>query len=108
MICGLMLPTAGRISVNNIDVEKEPEEAQQYIGYLADFFSVYDDLKAWEYVEHFAMAYKLEPAKIRERVPEVIGVLGLESKYDAMVGTLSRGIAVGVDRRVYRAAAPDD
>ena len=32
MICGLMLPTAGRITVNNIDVEQEPEEAQQYIG----------------------------------------------------------------------------
>src|SRR5258708_4964954 len=38
MICGLMLPTAGRITVNKIDVELEPEGAQQYPGYLADFF----------------------------------------------------------------------
>jgi len=44
MICGLMLPTAGRITVNNIDVEQQAEEVQQYIGYLADFFSVYDEL----------------------------------------------------------------
>lgn len=107
MICGLMLPTAGRISVNNIDVEKKPEEAQRYIGYLADFFSVYHDLKAWEYVEHFAMAYKLEPAKIRERAREVIGVLGLESKYDAMVGTLSRGMKqrLGIARAIVHCAA---
>jgi ABC-2 type transport system ATP-binding protein len=102
MICGLMLPTAGRITVNNIDVEQQAEEVQQYIGYLADFFSVYDDLKTWEYVEHFARAYKLEPSKIRARVREVIGVLGLETKYDAFVGGLSRGMKqrLGIARAI--------
>lgn len=102
MVCGLMLPTAGRITVNSIDVERDPEEAQQYIGYLADFFSVYDDLKAWEYVEHFALAYKLEPGKVRERVKEVIALMGLETKYDAMVGSLSRGMKqrLGIARAI--------
>lgn len=102
MICGLMLPTAGRITVNDIDVEQEAEEAQQNIGYLADFFSVYDDLKTWEYVEHFARAYKLEPSKISARVREVIGVLGLETKYDAFVGGLSRGMKqrLGIARAI--------
>jgi len=102
MICGLMLPTAGRITVNNIDVEQEPEEVQQYIGYLADFFSVYDDLKTWEYVEHFARAYKLDPSKIPARVREVIAVLGLETKYDAFVGGLSRGMKqrLGIARAI--------
>lgn len=102
MVCGLMLPTAGRITVNNIDVERDAEEAQQYIGYLADFFSVYDDLKAWEYAEHFALAYKLEPGKVRGRVKEVIALMGLESKYDAMVGGLSRGMKqrLGIARAI--------
>jgi hypothetical protein len=45
MICGLALPTAGRVTVNGIDVERHPEEAQHFIGYLADFFSLDDDLK---------------------------------------------------------------
>jgi len=102
MVCGLMLPTAGRITVNNIDVERNAEEAQQYIGYLADFFSVYDDLKAWEYVEYFALAYKLEPANVRDRVREVIGLMGLETKFDAMVGSLSRGMKqrLGIARAI--------
>lgn len=102
MICGLMLPTAGRITVNQIDVERQPEEAQQYIGYLADFFSVYDDLKVWEYVEHFARAYKMERVKRTTRVREVIGVLGLETKYDANVGELSRGMKqrLGIARAI--------
>ena len=58
MICGLQSPTEGRITVNGIDVQKEPEKAQGYIGYLADFFSLYDDLKVWEYLDYFAHAYK--------------------------------------------------
>ena len=102
MICGLMLPTAGGITVNNVDVEKEPEKAQEHIGYLADFFSVYDDLKSWEYVDHFARAYKMEPTKIPGRVREVIGTLGLETKYDAMAGSLSRGMKqrLGIARAI--------
>jgi ABC-2 type transport system ATP-binding protein len=102
MICGLMLPTGGRITVNNIDVEREPEEVQQYIGYLADFFSVYDDLKVWEYVEHFARAYKLDRTKIAGRVREVITLLGLETKQDAMVAGLSRGMKqrLGIARAI--------
>jgi ABC-2 type transport system ATP-binding protein len=102
MICGLMLPTGGRITVNNIDVEREPEEVQQYIGYLADFFSVYDDLKVWEYVEHFARAYKLDHTKIAGRVREVITLLGLETKHDAMVAGLSRGMKqrLGIARAI--------
>jgi ABC-2 type transport system ATP-binding protein len=102
MVCGLMLPTAGRITVNNLDVEKAPEEVQHYIGYLADFFSVYDDLKVWEYVDHFARAYKLEGAKIPARVREVIAQMGLETKFDSMVGGLSRGMKqrLGIARAI--------
>jgi ABC-2 type transport system ATP-binding protein len=102
MICGLMLPTSGRITVNHVDVEQEPEEAQQYIGYLADFFSVYDELKVWEYVDYFARAYKLELEKIPTRVREVIAQVGLETKYDAFVGGLSRGMKqrLGIARAI--------
>jgi ABC-2 type transport system ATP-binding protein len=102
MICGLMTPTAGRISVNNVDVEREPEEAQKYIGYLADFFSVYDELKTWEYVDYFARAYKLETNRIPGRVTELLAVLGLESKRDSLVGSLSRGMKqrLGIARAI--------
>src|SRR5256712_4019188 len=62
MVCGLLVPTAGRVTVNQIHVERQPEEAQRYIGYLADFFSLYDDLKVWEYLDYFAHAYKMESA----------------------------------------------
>jgi ABC-2 type transport system ATP-binding protein len=102
MICGLMMPTAGRITVHDVDVQREPEVAQKYMGYLADFFSVYDDLRVWEYVDYFARAYKLEAGKIPARISELLALLGLESKRDALVSTLSRGMKqrLGIARAI--------
>lgn len=92
MMCGLMTPTAGRVTVHGVDVERHPEEAQRYLGYLSDFFSLYDDLKVWEYVDYFARAYKMEAAAIPGRVEEVIRLVGLEGKRDSFIAGLSRGM----------------
>jgi ABC-2 type transport system ATP-binding protein len=102
MICGLTLPTSGRVLVNGIDVEQQPEEAQRHIGYLADFFSLYDDLLVWEYLDYFAHAYKMDPAAIPKRIDEVIHRLGLDTKRDSMIGGLSRGMKqrLGIGRAI--------
>ena len=102
MICGLVVPTSGRVSVNGVDVERQPEEAQRHLGYLADFFSLYDDLKVWEYLDYFARAYKMDRYLISKRVHELIGRLGLETKREAMIGGLSRGMKqrVGLGRAI--------
>ncbi len=102
MICGLAVPTAGRVQVHGVDVEKEPEEAQRHMGYLADFFSLYDELKVWEYLDYFANAYKLERTSIPARIDEVIRWVGLESKRDSAIGGLSRGMKqrLGIARTI--------
>jgi len=92
MVCGLLVPTSGRITVQGIDVERAPEAAQGLIGYLADFFSLYDDLKVWEYLDYFARAYKMAPEAIPRRIDEVIRLMGLESKRNGFIGGLSRGM----------------
>jgi ABC-2 type transport system ATP-binding protein len=102
MICGLHAPTGGRVTVNGVEVQREPERAQQYIGYLADFFSLYDDLKVWEYLDYFAHAYKMDPPLIPTRVAEVIRKLNLESKRDQLISGLSRGMKqrLGIGRAI--------
>jgi ABC-2 type transport system ATP-binding protein len=102
MICGLIAPTAGRVSVNGVDVARQPEDAQQFIGYLADFFSLYDELTVREYLEYFARAYKMDPPAIPARIDEVIRQIGLESKRDAMIHGLSRGMKqrLGIGRAI--------
>jgi ABC-2 type transport system ATP-binding protein len=102
MLCGLLRPTAGRATVNGVDVERHPEQAQRHLGYLSDFFSVYDDLKVWEYVDYFARAYKMPPASVPARVKEVIRQVGLEGKRDSFISGLSRGMKqrLGIARAV--------
>jgi ABC-2 type transport system ATP-binding protein len=102
MACGLLTPTLGRALVNGIDVAQEPERAQQSIGYLSDFFAVYEDLKVWEYLDYFAHAYKVPENEIAARVTEVIGQVSLEVKRDALIQGLSRGMKqrLGIARAI--------
>ena len=102
MACGLLTPTAGRVSVSDIDVLAEPERAQQYTGYLSDFFSVYEDLKVWEYLDYFAHAYKMAETEIAGRVTEVIFQTGLDVKRDVLIRGLSRGMKqrLGIARAI--------
>jgi ABC-2 type transport system ATP-binding protein len=102
MICGLLLPTSGRVLVNNVDVERSREEAQKYVGYLADFFSLYDELTVYQYLDYFARAYKVPTHSIPARIMELILRLGLETKRDAAIAGLSRGMKqrMGIARAV--------
>ncbi len=80
MICGLLEPTQGQVRVAGIDMLGEAERARQYIGYLSDFFSMYEDLKVWEYLDYFAHAYKMPELEIPVRVSKVMAQAGLEVK----------------------------
>ncbi len=102
MACGLLEPTGGRVFISGVDVHQEPERAQQFIGYLSDFFSVYEDLKVWEYLDYFAHAYKMPEAEIPARIDEVIHQVNLEVKRDEMIKGLSRGMKqrLGIARAV--------
>jgi len=80
MMCGLLSPTRGQVEIAGIDVTAEPERAQQHIGYLSDFFAVYDDLKVWEYLDYFARAYKMPDTAVPKRIREVISEVNLEVK----------------------------
>jgi len=102
MACGLLEPTEGQVTVSDVDVHEDPERAQQFIGYLSDFFSVYEDLKVWEYLDFFAHAYKMPEAEIPRRIDEVIRQVELEVKRDAMIKGLSRGMKqrLGIGRAI--------
>src|SRR5271169_4911522 len=102
MACGLLEPTCGHVTVSSVDVHQDPERAQQFIGYLSDFFAVYEDLKVWEYLDYFAHAYKMPEADIPARLTEVIAQVNLEVKRDALIHGLSRGMKqrLGIARAI--------
>jgi ABC-2 type transport system ATP-binding protein len=62
------------------------------IGYMPDFFGVYDDMKVIEYLEFFAAAYRIRGPKRRQVCDEVLDLVELGYKREALVTSLSRGM----------------
>ncbi len=88
----LIKPTSGTASVCGFDVAKKPGEVRRKIGYMPDFFGVYDDLTAEEYLHFFAAAYHIPAIKRRQLVADVLALTDLTEKADAPVDGLSRGM----------------
>lgn len=92
IITGLLLPDSGTVTVNGVDAVREPEKLKESIGYVPDFFGVYDNLRVSEYMEFFASCYGLDGLKARKRYMELLGQVGLDEKVDFYVDGLSRGM----------------
>jgi len=92
MLAGLLEPTSGQILLNGQVVNQDWRELQRQIGYMPDFFGVYEDMLVWEYLDFFARCYDLSPARRRQVTQELLELVDLAEKRDAYVETLSRGI----------------
>lgn len=92
IITGLLLPDSGTVTVNGIDVTREPKKVVDKIGYVPDFFGVYDNLKVAEYMEFFASCYGITGLKARRRNMMLLEQVGLDEKADFYVEGLSRGM----------------
>ncbi|WP_126426668.1 ABC transporter ATP-binding protein [Brevibacillus marinus] len=88
----LLAPTEGKAYVAGYDVEKEPKAVRQSLGYMPDFFGVYDNLKATEYLDFYASAYGIPPAKRTSLIADLLELVNLSNKADAYVDSLSRGM----------------
>ena len=91
MLCGLLLPSAGRASVVGLDVGSEGEAIRRRIGYMCQKFGLYDDLTVRENLEFYAAIYGLRGADLRRRVEEQLAELRLTQRIGQLVGTLSGG-----------------
>ncbi|MDA0659068.1 MAG: ABC transporter ATP-binding protein [Planctomycetota bacterium] len=87
----LLAPTWGEAYVGNYSVYTHPQEVRRLVGYMPDFFGVYDDMKVIEYLEFFAAAYRINGPRRRAVCEETLNVVDLAFKRDAFATTLSRG-----------------
>jgi ABC-2 type transport system ATP-binding protein len=88
----LIQPSSGEVTVCGHNVMKKPGEVRRKIGYMPDFFGVYDDLTADEYLHFFAAAYHIPSIKRRQLVADVLALTDLSEKAGAPVDGLSRGM----------------
>jgi len=91
IIATLLEPSWGEAYVCGHSVHTQPKEIRRLVGYMPDFFGVYDDMTVVEYLEFFAAAYRIKGAERRRRVDEMLDVVDLDFKRDAYANTLSRG-----------------
>ncbi len=92
VLATLLEPTTGAAYVDGVDVVRNPLEVRRLIGYMPDFFGVYDDVKVWEYLDFFAAAYKIPVNKRKGIIDDVLELTDLTAKREAYVESLSRGM----------------
>ena len=92
ILATLLNPTFGEATVCGQSIYTGAKEIRRLIGYMPDFFGVYDDMKVVEYLEFFAAAYRIKGPKRKKICEEVLELVDLTYKRDALVTSLSRGM----------------
>src|SRR5213080_5612821 len=88
----LLKATHGEGLVNGYSVTRDPMAVRQSVGYMPDNFGVYDGMKVWEFLDFFAVAYKIGKGKRKQVINDVLELLDLGHKRDDYVNDLSRGM----------------
>lgn len=92
IVAGLLAATSGSISIDGVDAFKNRNDIKRKIGYMPDFFGVYDNLKALEYMEFYASMYGIIGKQARETSLSLMELVNLSDKVDTYVDSLSRGM----------------
>ncbi len=88
----LLKATRGEGIVNGHSVTRDPMAVRQSVGYMPDSFGVYDGMKVWEFLDFFAVAYRIGRTKRKQVIVDVLELLDLTYKRDDYVNGLSRGM----------------
>ena len=92
ILATLLKPTSGTASIDGVDVVKNGSAARKLIGYMPDFFGVYDSLKCWEYLDFYARCYRIGAEERKKMTRRLLELVQLEEKEDEYVDALSRGM----------------
>lgn len=92
IIAGLMRPDSGEVRVADHLLSGNTNQIRERIGYVPDFFGVYDDLRIQEYLEFFASLYGMDGKEARRRTEQLLEMLGMTQWRDEMVDSMSRGM----------------
>jgi ABC-2 type transport system ATP-binding protein len=92
ILAGLLEPTRGTACIAGLDVTKEREKVHNRLGYMPDFFGVYDQLTLGEYLDFYAACYRQPKSRRRKIVDDLLDLVGMTERKNQQVDTLSRGL----------------
>jgi ABC-2 type transport system ATP-binding protein len=92
ILAALLAPTTGQVWFDNEEISRQPSVIQRKVGYMPDFFGVYPDLTSVEYLEFYAGIHGIPRQKRSQVIADLLELVDLSSKRDALVESLSRGM----------------
>jgi ABC-2 type transport system ATP-binding protein len=92
MIVGLLRPTSGSVTIDSIDVEREPERTKSLIGYIPDSPFIYNSLTGREFLWFIGNLYRMDKSKIEEKVGELFEYMEIGNWADSRAEEYSHGM----------------
>jgi ABC-2 type transport system ATP-binding protein len=92
ILAALLEPTSGSAFIDGADVSKQPERVHSRLGYMPDFFGVYDQLTVGEYLDFYASCYRQPRQRRKVVVDNLLELVDLADRRNQSVDTLSRGL----------------
>ncbi|MGN7388204.1 ATP-binding cassette domain-containing protein [Sporosarcina sp. SAFN-015] len=92
IVSTLLQPTSGDVLIDGVSVREKPAEIRKLIGYMPDFFGVYDQLKADEYLDFYGASYGIPEEERKKLIPQLLELVNLSHKRYSYVDLLSRGM----------------
>lgn len=91
-LAALERPYAGTCRIDGVDTQDNPRRVHELVGYLPDFFGLYEDLTVAQHVIYAARARNVRSGAVAEAAGWAIGLVGLTDRADIKAGQLSRGL----------------
>lgn len=92
IVAGLLKETSGQVYVDGVDALSDYREVKEHIGYMPDFFGVYDNLKVSEYLDFYASIYDIYGVEKDKICDDLLELVDLSNKKGEYVDSLSRGM----------------
>lgn len=92
IVCGLMTASGGQVKIGDTSAKVGSKEMKRLIGYVPDFFGVYDNLKVREYMDMYGSMYGMYSRDIAKLTDDLLELVNLSDKKEFYVDTLSRGM----------------
>jgi ABC-2 type transport system ATP-binding protein len=92
VLATLQQPDIGTVFVDGVDVRLDPASARHRVGYLPDFFGLYESLTVAEYLDFYAGVYGLSLRRRRRIIDQLLELTDLTNRRDEQVKSLSRGM----------------
>jgi len=91
ILCGLLLPTSGKIEVAGFDVYRQSNKVKRNIGYMSQKFSLYEDMTIRENFRFYGGIYGMSAKDIKAKTIHYLKKLGLENEKNSVISSLPLG-----------------